>query len=173
MSRILIALASIMVVSPPAVMGKEVLSKPEPPLDIVIVTERDMAISDAPPRVLKTLDSSEYRAIIRLAKADGHNGERVNVREYIFNDSLGYKHNLFVTHMPRDVPWTDTARSRAMQIDVFVSGKASFAYALSETSGRLIFDCRCPDSTPLALRTRYDDVIKSAVDSMIALGKKK
>lgn len=174
MSRIVIALASFLFVSPPRVMGKEVPYRPEPKVEIVTVTKSDLTVDGAPTRILKVLKPSEYKAVIDLATSkDGRNGEHMNIREYILNDSLGYKHDVFVTFMPKDVPWTDRAFSRPMQIDVFVSGPASFTYALSETTGYLVYDCRCPSSTPMDLRTKNDSIILSAVDSMVTLGKKR
>ncbi len=173
MRKIIIATASFLIASPPAAMGKEVLSKPDIGVEIVMVTERDLAMSDAPTRVLKILDSSEYNAVIRLVKMRGHATGKDNDRAFDFADSLRFNHEVVVTFKPDDVLWSDSTRARPMQIDVFVSGPASFTYALSETTGRLVFDCRCPNTTPVAELSQYDNIIKSAVDSMVSLGKKK
>jgi hypothetical protein len=172
MRKIIIATASFLIASPPAAMGKEVLSKSDMGVEIVTVTERDLTMSDAPTRVLKMVDSSEYNAVIRLVKTRGRATGKDNDRAFDFADSLRFNHEVIVTFKPDDVSWADSTRARPMQIDVFVSGPASFTYALSET-GRLVFDCRCADTTPVALRTKYDEIIISAVDSMVSLGKKK
>jgi hypothetical protein len=138
-------------------------------LAIAKVATPDVSANGAPPHVVTSLDTSEYRALIKLAVDSGRTSGKGNIREYDFIDSLGYTHNVYVTFRPEDVSWKN---GRAMQIDVFVSGSATFTYAVAER-GTVAYDCRCSSSVSPELRNRFDSAIVSAIKQMVALGKRK